>query len=112
VLAEEERPSAAQAAPAESRETDASPPRDEPKVRVTVVCDRGRLAVQLAPTKPLQILFDAFRSHAEKQQWAQPGSKMRFCNFDGDPLKGSDTLAELDYEDDDRIDVVMEASRT
>ena len=79
---------------------------------MVVACDRGQLTVQLAPTKPLQILFDAFRRHAEKQQWAQPGSKMRFCNFDGDPLQPSDTLAQHDYEDDERIDVVMEASGT
>ena len=104
-LAEDERPSAAPAAIGESC---ASPPQDERRLRVVVVCDRGKLTVQLAPTKPLQILFDAFRHHAEKQQWAKPGRKMRFCNFDGDPLKASDTLAELDYEDDDRIDVVIE----
>ena len=105
MFTEEERPSAAQ--PVESREPDASSPPDEAKIRVAVVCDRGKLMVQLAPTKPLQVLFDAFQRHAEAQQWAQPGSKMRFCSFDGDPLKPTDTLAQHDYEDDDRIDVVL-----
>jgi hypothetical protein len=69
---------------------------------------RGKLTVQMASTKPLQTLFDAFRHHAVEQQWAQPHTKMKFVTYDGDPMEAGKTLAAYEYEDEDQVDVKFE----
>lgn len=63
---------------------------EEQKMHLVVKSKEHRKVMQMAPSKPLQRLFDAWKNFAEGQEWIAADTRLRFI-FDGDPLTGDET---------------------
>lgn len=82
-----------------------SPTEEEQKVQLVVQCKDHKKTMQMSTSKPLQRLFDAWKKFAEEEGWIEADTKLRFV-FDGDPLSGEETPAELSLEAEDVIEVM------
>ena len=63
---------------------------EEQKMHLVVVCKHHRNEMAMAPSKPLQRLFEAWKRFAEGEGWIAADTDLRFV-FDGDPLSGNET---------------------
>ena len=82
-----------------------SPTEEEHKIQLVVQCKDHKKTMAMASSKPLQRLFDAWKGFAVGEGWIAADTHLRFA-FDGDPLKGTETPAELGLEAEDVIEVV------
>lgn len=80
---------------------------EEKKVmlRIKSAKDQEGQKMRIGVSQPLSRLFEAYQQAGHKARWLDLDAVVTF-KWDGDRLKGNETPASLDLEEDDVIDAV------